>query len=91
MQRLSEIYWQLVQEEGPIELEVFLEQVSQGKHGRFTPQEIGDFIDEMFQTMLANIQLKASEAPEYEAMRAEIEERTHQQIRQLKEKYAASE
>ena len=90
MQRLSEIYWQLVQEEGPIELEVFLEQVSQGRHGTFTPQEIADFIDEMHQTMLANIQLKATEAPEYEAMRAEIEERTHEQIRRLKAKYAGS-
>ena len=90
MERLSEVYWQLVQEEGPIELEDFLEQVSQGRHGPFTPREIGDFIDEMHQTMLANIQLKATEAPEYEAMRAEIEERTNEEMRRLKAKYAAS-
>lgn len=90
MERLTERYWQVFQDEGPIELEEFLEQVSEGKHGEFSPREIRDFLDEVLQTMLANIQLKASEGPAYESMRAEIEARTEERIQRLKEQYAAS-
>lgn len=90
MERLTELYWQLVQEEGPLELEEFLEQVASGKHGAFAPQEIARFLDETYRTMIANIELKASEAPDYESMREEIVAHTEERIQRLKERYAAS-
>lgn len=90
MERLTQRYWQVFEEEGPLELEEFLEQVRAGKHGEYSPREIGDFLDEVLGTMLANIQLKAGEAPAYESMREEIEARTEERIERLKEKYAST-
>lgn len=89
MERLTELYWEIFQEEGPIELEEFLKQLTEGKHGEYAPEEIGDFLDEMLETMLANIRIKASEAPHYEAMREQVEADTAEKIARLKEKYAA--
>lgn len=89
MSSLNEIYWETFQEDGPIELEDFLDQVVAGKHGTFTRKEILDFIDEVLGTMLANIELKASEGPQYEAMRDEALLRTEEQMERLKEKYGS--
>jgi len=84
---LIDRYWNTFQEEGPIELEAFLDQVAEGKHGAYSKQEILDFIDEMLQTMLANIELKATEGPQYEAMREHAVRQTEEQMERLKAKY----
>lgn len=89
MTRLYEVYLEYVQEEGPIELEPFLEQVVQGKHGEFSPEEIDDFIDETLGAMIDNIRVKAGEAPHLEAMREDVENETFARMKQLKEKYGS--
>lgn len=89
MESLGEKYWRIFEEEGPIELEEFLRQVKGGEHGDISPQEVRDFLDEMLMTMLNNIQLKASEAPQYEAMREQVEQQTYDQIERLKSMYAS--
>jgi len=87
MSRLSDLYLELVQEEGPIELEAFLERIKQGQHGEFSPAEIEEFIDETLSAMIDNIRIKASEAPYLEEMREEVEAETYARIKRLKEKY----
>lgn len=87
LETLEEKYWRVFHEEGPLELEEFLEQIKEGKHGQITAEEIDDFLDDMLQTMLANIQLKATESPHFEAMRPEVEARTEERIRRLKARY----
>jgi len=85
--RLSDLYYELVQDEGPIELEAFLERVARGEHGEFSPEEIEAFIDETLGMMIENIRVKASEAPYYEEMAAQVEAETYERIKTLKEKY----
>lgn len=87
LETLEEKYWRVFQEEGPLELEEFLEQVKEGRHGPVTPEEIDAFLDDVLQTMLANIQLKATESPHFEAMRPEVEAQTEERIRRLKALY----
>ncbi len=87
MQSLVDRYWSTFEEEGPIELEAFLEQVAEGKHGEYTKKEILDFIDEMLGAMLANIDLKATEGPQYEAMRDFAIRQTEEQMERLREKF----
>lgn len=89
MSRLSDLYYELVQDEGPIELEHFLKRVVSGEHGEFSPSEIDDFIDETLGAILDNIQLKASEAPHLEDMRAEVESETYARMKELKQKYGS--
>jgi len=89
VESLAEKYWALFYEEGPIELEEFLQQIKAGKHGDISPKEIDDFLDEMLATMLGNIQVKASESPEYEAMRADVEIQTEQRMARLKAEYGS--
>jgi len=87
MQPLVERYWSTFEEEGPIELEAFLDQVAAGKHGEYTRQDILDFIDEMHGAMLANIELKATEGPQYEAMREFAIRQTEEQMERLRRKF----
>jgi len=87
MSRLSDLYLELVQDEGPIELEAFLERIAQGQHGEFRPDEIEAFIDETLGAMIDNIRIKANEAPHLEEMRDEVEAETHERMKRLKEKY----
>lgn len=87
METLEEKYWRIFQEEGPIDLEDFLKQLKAGDHGEISPKVIDDFLDDMLQTMLGNIQLKASEAPHYEAMREQIEQETEARMARLKQIY----
>ena len=89
MSRLSELYLELVQEEGPIELEPFLELIVKGEHGDFSPSEIDDFIDETLGAMIDNIRIKAGEAPHLEAMREDVEAETYPRMKELKEKYGS--
>ncbi len=89
MERLEEKYWRIFQEEGPIDLEDYLRQLKAGEHGEISAKEINDFLDDMLQTMLGNIQLKASEAPHYEAMREQVEQETVARIERLKTLYGA--
>lgn len=89
MSRLSDLYLEIVQDEGPIELEPFLEMVVSGKHGEFSPSEIDDFIDETLGAMIDNIRVKASEAPHLEDMRADVESETYAQMKELKAKYGS--
>lgn len=88
MDSLTDLYWTTFQEEGPIDLEAFLEQVAEGKHGEYGKKEILDFIDDILGTMLANIELKATEGPQYEAMREQAIRQTEEQMERLKEKYS---
>jgi len=85
--RLSDLYYELVQDEGPIELEAFLERVARGEHGEFSPEEIEAFIDETLGMMIENIRVKASEAPYYGEMAAQVEAEAYERIKALKEKY----
>jgi len=89
MTRLYEVYLEYVQEEGPIELEPFLEQVVAGQHGEFSPEEIDDFIDEVLGAMIDNIRSKVDEAPYLEDMREEVEAETYARIKELKERYGS--
>ena len=89
MTRLYEVYLEYVQEEGPIELEPFLEQVVAGQHGEFSPEEIDDFIDEVLGAMIDNIRSKVDEAPHLEDMREEVEAETYARIKELKAKYGS--
>lgn len=89
MERLTELYWEKVQEEGYLEVETFLEQVKNGEHGEVSVKEIDDFIDEMLATMLSNIQLKATEAPHLEIMRSDVEKQTEERMARLKAKYGS--
>lgn len=89
MSRLSDVYLELVMDEGPIELEPFLERVASGELGEFSPSEIDDFIDETLGAMIDNIRVKASEAPHLEEMRADVEAETYARIKELKEKYGS--
>ena len=90
LESLKEKYWRIYEEEGPIELEAFLRQIKEGRHGAVSVREINDFLDEMLQTMLSNIQLKASESPAFEAMRPEVEQRTEEEIARLKARYGSA-
>lgn len=87
MQSLADKYWSTFEEEGPIELEAFLDQVAEGKHGEYSKEEILDFIDEMLGAMLHNIELKATEGPQYEAMREFAIRQTEEQMERLKQKF----
>lgn len=88
MSKLSDLYLELVQEEGPIELEAFLDRIKEGQHGEFSPAEIEAFIDETLGAIIDNIRIKAGEAPHLEQMREEVEAETYARMKRLKEKYA---
>lgn len=89
MANLEDKYWRIFQEEGPLDLEDFLKQLKAGEHGDVSPKEIRDFLDDMLETMLGNIQLKATESPQYEGMREEVEQQTADRIARLKEIYGS--
>lgn len=84
---LTAIYWEAHGFEG-LDLELFLQQVHEGKYGSFERREIAAFLDSMEASMIENIEAKAAEAPQFAAMREEVIAQTEAKFAALRAKYA---
>lgn len=83
MNRLHDLYTERALE-GPFDLETFIQELLTGKLGAITATEIFDFLDELEDDMLQNVQIKAQELPYYEANQDEAETRVREQIESLR-------
>lgn len=87
MSKLMEVYWEVMMDE-PMDLPRFMEQVAEGRHGSFPPEEIADFLREVERDILGNIQTKAGSSPGLDAFVDDRIEETRQMIADLMQRYA---
>ena len=83
MSRLHDLYAERALE-GPFDLETFIEELLAGGLGAVTATEIFDFLDEIEDDVLQNVQIKAQELPYYEANQDVAETRVREQIESLR-------
>ncbi len=60
---LLDLYLSLSAEEGPIELEPFLERLRKGEFGPYSAEEIRAFLDQMYENVVASLYAFAEEHP----------------------------
>jgi len=60
---LLDLYLSLSAEEGPLELETFLERVQRGEFGPVEPEEVRNFLDQMYENVVASLYAFAEEHP----------------------------
>lgn len=86
MAKLIDLYWERFSQE-PLDLEDFLHEVQQGRHGSFRAAEIVQFIEDVEAITLRNIEVKAREGPVYEQMKQSVIEQTRERMRALIDEY----
>ena len=86
MNRLARIFWDL-QMEDPMGLQEFCEAARGGRYGATSPEEIAEFLAEVEQAMLENIELKLSESPHLAPLRQEKIDETQTRISDLRRRY----
>lgn len=84
---LTELYWQEHGFEG-LEFDAFLEDVVSGRFGAYSKEQVRQFLFEMENSILENIEAKSAEAPQFAMMKEEIFEQTVRQFRALRERFA---
>ena len=86
MNRLARIFWDL-QMEDPMGLEEFCEAVRGGRYGAAIPEEIAEFLGEVEQAILENIELKLAESPHLAPLRQAKVDETQTMIADLRRRY----
>jgi len=86
MNRLARIFWDL-QMEDPMGLEEFCEAVRGGRYGAASPEEIAEFLGEVEQAILENIELKLAESPHLAPLRRAKIDETQAMIADLLRRY----
>ncbi|MGH7361437.1 MAG: hypothetical protein ACREJI_07465 [Candidatus Methylomirabilales bacterium] len=89
MNRLAQIFWDL-QMEDPVGLEEFCEAARGGRYGAASPEEIGEFLGEVEQAILENIELKLAESPHLAPLRQAKIDETQAMIADLLRRYGAA-
>jgi hypothetical protein len=84
---LWEVYKRLSMEE-VIDLDIFLRDVKQGKFGRFSKECIRNFLHEMEQEVIKNMELKTLENPSWTHVFEERLDEIHNWFKKLREYYA---
>ena len=86
MNRLARIFWDL-QMEDPMGLEDFCEAARGGRYGGTSPAEIAEFLEEVEQAILENIELKLAESPHLAPLRQAKIDETQAMIADLLRRY----
>ncbi len=60
---LLDLYLSLSADEGPLELETFLERVRQGEFGPVSTEELHHFLDQMYENVVSSLYAFAEEHP----------------------------
>jgi len=86
MNRLARIFWDH-QMEDPVGLEDFCAAARDGRYGAASPEEIAEFLGEVEQAILENIELKLAESPHLAPLRQAKTDETQAMIADLLRRY----